>query len=59
MNREIIKLISDKKDQRLDVLEELIQNINNYTGEMLGIIEEIKYLDFIKEDFYKIFHAQK
>ena len=59
MNKEIIKEISDKKDQRLDVLEELIQNINNYTGEMLGIIEEIKYLDFIKEDFDKIFHAKK
>ena len=29
MNKEIIKEISDKKDQRLEVLEELIQNINN------------------------------
>ena len=28
MDKEIIKEISDKKDQRLDVLEELIQNIN-------------------------------
>ena len=48
MINKLIEQICNKHEQRLDVLEELIGSLHNNTGEMLGIIEEIKYLEFLK-----------
>ena len=53
MSNVIIKQINVKQEHRLSVLEELIKNIHNYTGEMLGIIEELKYMEFLKNDLLK------
>lgn len=50
MDNKLIGQICNKREQRLDVLEELVINLHNNTGEMLGIIEEIKYLEFLQND---------
>ncbi len=46
----LIEKINKRQERRLDVLEELVKNIYQYTGEMLGVIEEIRYLEFLKDD---------
>ncbi|MBO6088081.1 hypothetical protein J6P92_07050 [bacterium] len=50
MDYKLIEQIRNKREQRLDVLEELVNNLHNNTGEMLGIIEEIKYLEFLQNN---------
>ena len=48
MNNKLIEEICNKQEQRLEVLEEIIENIHCNMGDLLGIIEEIKYLEFLK-----------
>ena len=50
IDNKLIKQIRNRHEQRIDVLEELVNNLHNNTGEMLGIIEEIKYLEFLQND---------
>lgn len=46
----VIEKINKRKERRLDILEELVKNIHQYSGELLGVIEEIRYLEFLKDD---------
>jgi len=47
LRKEILKHI----DERQEVLFELIGGVSNYFCEIMGIIEEIKYLEFLYEKF--------
>lgn len=46
----VIEKINKRKERRLDILEELVKSMHQNTGELLGVIEEIRYLEFLKDD---------
>lgn len=48
--KNLLKQVCNNQEKRLDVLEEIIENMHNNMGEILGIIEEIKYLEYLKND---------
>lgn len=49
----INKKLFEIQEGRLEVLEELIQNMYMSFGEMLGILETLKYLQYIQKDIEK------